>query len=1163
MFGGSRAFGPPYQLNDVWVLTNADGTGGTATWTQLNVTGALPPGRVGAGGAYDPNTNRLIIFGGSGDGSCPCPLLNDVWVLTNANGTAAAAPTWIRLTPTGGPPVVRANFVFSYHPTSNQAIVHGGFNPSLGALSDTWVLNNTNGVGGSPAWQQVVVSGSSPQRVSGIGAYDPNSNRLITWGGDPIHWPTSVDDYRILTNATGASGTAVWSQLSTSGPQPFPRESPTAVYDAPLNRLITFGGGIVTTFNDIWVLANASGTSGTTLKIDQVLPNRGGNAGSVTMQIIGAGFQDGATAKLNGVGPDIAGSATSANASGLTTTFNLIGAAPGMRTVTVTNPNNTAVSLPIAFNVEQGGSATIWVDVVGRDRYRVGRDQTLYVLVGNRGNIDAHAVPLWIEGIPINATWMLESKVIEPPLPAGISVDWNQFPVQLSNSTTTTVPLLLGSIPPDSIKTVPIRLNVPTLQTVGLRAGVSTPFFQSPLADAWTACGTAYVDYVIKGLQAVPGLGCTAALVTHFGGEALDVVRLHKEAPTGTFDSVTPLLHFGVGAATRGLHLAEECGAHLFPPAAIALEAFHAWEAAMALQNFRNECGLALFVTSFRLFNTAGATSIDPNEKVGSQGVGATRHVSDQEPLRYSVFFENKVSAGAAAQDVVITDVIDVSRINLSTLVLGSIAFADKIITPPELPLSAVGTYSATVDLRPVNNLLVRVTAELNATNGLLTWKFNSLDPATGQPPEDPLAGFLPPGAGGSVLFTARTKNGLATGTQIRNNASIVFDTNGPIVTPEWLNTIDGASPTSTVLPLSLTQSITSFDVGWSGNDLGAGVAAYDVFVSDNDGPFTAWLRQTTATQATFTGINGHTYRFYSIARDLVGNIEAAKTGAEATTRIVTDTTPPLITSNVAGTLGANGWYRSNVTVSWNVSDPESSIASSTGCSTTTLTVDTAGTQVTCSAANGAGLSISESVTIKIDKTAPQINIASPGTGPYILNAPVTASYGCTDAGSGVAVCTGSVANGGKVTTSQVNSNTFVVNATDSAGNTSSKTVTYKVHYDVRGFFPPTDNLPVANSVKAGSVVPMKWQLLDAAGLYIADIASLTGTTQSAIACDAAPVDAIEQTVSPGGTVFRYDSTANQFIYNWQTAATWVGTCRIFQITLKDGNVKQAKFQFK
>jgi CSLREA domain-containing protein len=85
------------------------------------------------------------------------------------------------------------------------------------------------------------------------------------------------------------------------------------------------------------------------------------------------------------------------------------------------------------------------------------------------------------------------------------------------------------------------------------------------------------------------------------------------------------------------------------------------------------------------------------------------------------------------------------------------------------------------------------------------------------------------------------------------------------------------------------------------------------------------------------------------------------------------DVTPPVIVANVAPSPNANGWNNTDVTVTWNVSDPESGIASSSGCGATTLTSETAGTTLTCSATNGAGLSSSKSVTVKIDKTPPTV----------------------------------------------------------------------------------------------------------------------------------------------------------------------------------------------
>jgi hypothetical protein len=136
-------------------------------------------------------------------------------------------------------------------------------------------------------------------------------------------------------------------------------------------------------------------------------------------------------------------------------------------------------------------------------------------------------------------------------------------------------------------------------------------------------------------------------------------------------------------------------------------------------------------------------------------------------------------------------------------------------------------------------------------------------------------------------------KSGLATGTAIQNQAVIVFDTNAPIPTPTWLNTIDKDTPVTHVLPLAATQSSPTFTVQWTGTDAGSGISAYTVFVSDNGGPFTVWL-EGAATSAAYSGQAGHTYGFFAMGADQVGNVEPLKTAAEATTQV--GTTPACAT---------------------------------------------------------------------------------------------------------------------------------------------------------------------------------------------------------------------------------------------------------------------------
>jgi hypothetical protein len=281
--------------------------------------------------------------------------------------------------------------------------------------------------------------------------------------------------------------------------------------------------------------------------------------------------------------------------------------------------------------------------------------------------------------------------------------------------------------------------------------------------------------------------------------------------------------------------------------------------------------------------------SRDPNVKVGTVGVADPGFVRAGTPLNYAIFFENLPAATGAAQVVVVTDRLDVDRLDLDTFELGPIVFGGvRVLAPPP----GVQSYAGGIDLRPAQDLIVTVDAALDRDTGVVTWTLTSIDPATGQLTDDPDAGFLPPNAAppageGVVAFRVTPKAGLATGTAVANQASIVFDLNAAIDTPAWSNAVDDTKPTSGVSPLAATRSSPTFDVSWSGADVGSGVANYTVYVSDDGAPFAPWLERTPASSGTFAGQMGHTYRFLSIAEDRVGNVEPPKTLVEATTQVV------------------------------------------------------------------------------------------------------------------------------------------------------------------------------------------------------------------------------------------------------------------------------------
>jgi len=150
----------------------------------------------------------------------------------------------------------------------------------------------------------------------------------------------------------------------------------------------------------------------------------------------------------------------------------------------------------------------------------------------------------------------------------------------------------------------------------------------------------------------------------------------------------------------------------------------------------------------------------------------------------------------------------------------------------------------------------------------------------------------------------------------------------------------------------------------------------------------------------------------------------------------------PAVTPLITGTLGANGWYVTATTLSWHVTGSPKPTTS--GCGKVTVP-NTIGTTYTCSATNQYGTA-SNPVTMKKDTAAPSVRITKPANGAiYKLNQKVLAAYKCADGISGVATCTGSVADGAAILTSVAGSQTFSVTASDDAGNTTTKSVTYSV----------------------------------------------------------------------------------------------------------------------
>lgn len=196
LFGGEDCFAT--NFGDVWVLSHASGVNGTPTWTQLAPSGATPAARAFHTAVYAPASNTMTIFAGE---SVNGTFFNDVWVLSNANGTGGT-PSWTQLTPSGSAPVPREVSSAIYNGTANRMTIFAGIDSGNNPLRDVWVLTNANGLGGTPAWIQISASAIPPAaRGSHTAVYNAISNVMTVFGGGA--GSIQFNDVFTLTHADG------------------------------------------------------------------------------------------------------------------------------------------------------------------------------------------------------------------------------------------------------------------------------------------------------------------------------------------------------------------------------------------------------------------------------------------------------------------------------------------------------------------------------------------------------------------------------------------------------------------------------------------------------------------------------------------------------------------------------------------------------------------------------------------------------------------------------------------------------------------------------------------------------------------------------------------------------------------------------------------------
>src|SRR6266498_3850461 len=271
------------------------------------------------------------------------------------------------------------------------------------------------------------------------------------------------------------------------------------------------------------------------------------------------------------------------------------------------------------------------------------------------------------------------------------------------------------------------------------------------------------------------------------------------------------------------------------------------------------------------------------------------------------------------------------------------------------------------------------------------------------------------------------------------------------------------------------------------------------------------------------------------------------------------DTTAPVLSlpSNITTESTGSSGAVVNFTATANDAVDGSVAVTCVPASGSTFAIGTA--TVTCSATDAAGNTGTGSFTVKVqDTTAPVVtvpaNISTSATS--ISGAVVTYTATAHEIVDGSVLVTCNPASG---STFAPGSTTVNCSATEAAGNTGTGSFTISVTFNFSGFLGPVNNPNTVNTGKAGRTYPVKWQLPNGSGGYISDLSAVKSITYKPNTCGAFtgdPSDSLETSVT-GGTSLRYDSTANQFVYNWATPGTG---CYTLFLTLNDGKTWYAFF---
>jgi hypothetical protein len=304
-------------------------------------------------------------------------------------------------------------------------------------------------------------------------------------------------------------------------------------------------------------------------------------------------------------------------------------------------------------------------------------------------------------------------------------------------------------------------------------------------------------------------------------------------------------------------------------------------------------------------------------------------------------------------------------------------------------------------------------------------------------------------------------------------------------------------------------------------------------------------------------------------AHSITCSVTNSAGSASNTATIRYDSTAPTVAVyNVFGTAGNNGWYTSDVTVTFRATDATSGFEGPSLTQDEDVESSGEGSNVAVNSpafTDLAGNTVAagdKSPTYKIDLSNPTniqfLGGPAAGSSHYFGNAPAAPTCTADDIVSGLSSC--------DVTgySTAVGNHTLTATATDNAGNRETASRSYTVlAWDISGLYKPVDMGGVWNSAKGGSTIPLKFEVF-AGATELKDLTTVDAKlSQKKVACDnGAPIDEVPpDMLASGSTALRFDTSGDQFIYNWKTPAG--AGCYEVKLSTADGSSVAALFNLR